>query len=156
MTLSRLSFFSSCSVPSWDLPFVRGIFDFSSVVETIATRFEEVKRTSLKGNRVREEDHINCYDKYARKLKQAKNWFDSRVKNWEKERLQTHDEGIATEQRDDDTGVGEERRTSDGVIGCEMLVDPPPFEGFDDEAFWLDLGGNWGDGMGFSNDACGS
>ena len=43
--LSRLSFYSSSSFPSWTTAFVAGILDLRIVLETFATKFEEAKST---------------------------------------------------------------------------------------------------------------
>jgi hypothetical protein len=82
--LDRLTFFTSPSCPSWDVPFVHSVIDFSTVLDTFASRFEQARAHTLSlmtpgenGMRAEQED---LYDRYTNRIQVVRAWFKNRVK----------------------------------------------------------------------------
>jgi len=160
MILNRLTFFTSADCPSWDVAFVRSIMDFAAVLDAFSGRFEQTRAHILstmspgeKGLRAEQED---LYDRYGRKIQLVKSWFEHRVKygshsswDWEqeKEKLRYSFE----EKRKESAGAVNAAPDGVGSAEPEIQLDPSLFDGLNDDSFWFDLAGDWGNGMELSN-----
>lgn len=164
MILERLSFFKSASCPSWNIPFVRSIIDFSAVLDKFGSLSEQahshnMSLFNLTPVQTPEQEELRKRNKM--RVQFARAWFEKRVQlgddmEWdmamEKARLM---QALDNEVRGPETGqLPTPTSTTDVNIPLEtpyqdMLLDTTVFDGFNDESFWFDLAGEWSDGAGF-------
>ncbi|KAF7888196.1 uncharacterized protein EAF02_002737 [Botrytis sinoallii] len=95
MVLARLSFYQNPLLPSWTLNFVREVCDLSWVLKELAERNDKAKFVDINittedgewgkdaevgsdGRRVGE-GWTDCFDKFARKIRLVKGWYDQKV-----------------------------------------------------------------------------
>ncbi|TGO78420.1 hypothetical protein BELL_0067g00140 [Botrytis elliptica] len=181
MVLARLSFYQNPLLPSWTLNFVREVCDLSWVLKELAERNDKAKFVDINittedgewgkdaevgsdGRRVGE-GWTDCFDKFARKIRLVKGWYDQKVAAYgSSAQSQPLGDGFGVDRNavegsgggsEDviegatltqvDTGLGgvvNEQASSDAlpVLGD---MDMSSWDGFDEQNFWMDLGGEW-------------
>ncbi|OCL01882.1 hypothetical protein AOQ84DRAFT_201482 [Glonium stellatum] len=161
--LDRLTFFKSPSCPSWDVPFVRSVIDLSTVLSTFAGRFEQAREHTcsqmMPGENSLRVEQANLYNRYALRTQMVREWFEHKAKfgnsaNWDweqaKVRLINAFEGKNKGMEQEHTPIPPTMAGYDIVElkDGNMQLDPSLFDGLNDDSFWLNLLGEWGDGPG--------
>ncbi|KAK9254864.1 hypothetical protein V1507DRAFT_502915 [Lipomyces tetrasporus] len=164
MILTRLTFFTSPSCPSWTIEIVRSIMDFSVVQDTLVARFEQARahtfsRMTPGENRAEREE---LYNRYIRILHKARALFENRVKfeksanaGWEQDKVRLIGP-FKGKNRDVERGDGPPTPSTSNsgameLMDDEMQLDQSLFDALNDDAFWLDLATEWGNGLGLYN-----
>ncbi|KAK9351234.1 hypothetical protein V1505DRAFT_356063 [Lipomyces doorenjongii] len=154
MILTRLTFFTSPSCPSWTIEIVRSIMDFSVVQDTLVARFEQARaHTMTQGENRAEREEL--YNGYIRKLHKARALFENRVKfeksanaGWEQDKVRVMGP-FEGKNRDVERGDGHPTPSTSNsgameLMDDEMQLDPSLFDALNDDALndnalWLDL-----------------
>ncbi|KAF5871843.1 uncharacterized protein Bfra_008868 [Botrytis fragariae] len=181
MVLARLSFYQNPLLPSWTLDFVREVCDLSWVLKELAERNDRAKFVDINittedgewgkdaevgsdGRRVGE-GWTDCFDKFARKIRLVRGWYDQKVAVYgSSSQSQPLGDGFRVDRNAvEGSGGGSEDVTEGGTLtqidaGLEGVVneqansdampvlgdmDMSPWDGFDEHNFWMDLGGEW-------------
>ncbi|KAM0128100.1 hypothetical protein ACHAPC_007653 [Botrytis cinerea] len=181
MVLARLSFYQNPLLPSWTLDFVREVCDLSWVLKELAERNDRAKFVDINittedgewgrdaevgsdGRRVGE-GWTDCFDKFARKIRLVKGWYDQRAAAYGSS-AQPHPlgDGFRVDRNAvEGIGDGSEDITEGGTltqidtrleeaVNAQVNSDSIPvlgemdmnsWDGFDGQNFWMDLGGEW-------------
>lgn len=191
MILARLSFYQNPHLPTWTLDFVREFCDLSWVLKELADRNDKAKFVDVnmtakdgewgkdaevdgEGRRVAE-GWTDCFDKFARKIRLVKAWYDQKVAAYgggggagpatlgdgfrvEKNALESGADGAAHEDVTEGGTLREIDAGMEGVVHSHENRDVLPVSGevdmnswdvFNEQNFWMDLGGEWDiDGLG--------
>ncbi|TGO30697.1 hypothetical protein BPAE_0004g01580 [Botrytis paeoniae] len=181
MVLARLSFYQNPLLPSWTLDFVREVCDLSWVLKELAERNDRAKFVDINittedgewgkdaevdsdGRRVGE-GWTDCFDKFARKIRLVRGWYDQKVAAYGSS-AQSHPlgDGFRVDRNAvEGSGGGSEDINEGGTLtqidaGLDEVInaqvnsdaipvlgdmDMSPWDGFDEQNFWMDLGGEW-------------
>ncbi|KAJ8066028.1 hypothetical protein OCU04_005121 [Sclerotinia nivalis] len=185
MILARLSFYQNPLLPSWTLDFVREVCDLSFILEELADRSENAKFVDI--NIITREDGewgqdaevdgegrgvgegwTDCFDKFARKIRLVKIWYDQKVAGYRGGATSMSaplGDGLRIDRNAMEGGSGgvNENVAQEGTVtqlgaGLESMVnsqvnsdvipilgemDMHSWNGSDEENFWMDLGGEW-------------
>ncbi|CAD6442206.1 e5122a6c-5659-43f3-9460-c2c5e2bb7ecc [Sclerotinia trifoliorum] len=173
MILARLSFYQNPLLPTWTLDFVREICDLSSTLEELANRNENAKYVDIDlitredrefglnaevdvEGRIVGEGWTDCFDKFARKIKLVKCWYDQKVAGYrgaaasvsmplggwlraDKNAMECGNGGINEDITQEGTQV------NSNVLPILGETDTNPWNRFEDQNFWMDLDGEWWD-----------
>ncbi|TGO11113.1 hypothetical protein BTUL_0117g00290 [Botrytis tulipae] len=178
MVLARLSFYQNPLLPSWNLDFVREVCDLSWVLKELAERNDRAKFVDINittedgewgkdaevgndGRRVGE-GWTDCFDKFARKIRLVRGWYDQKVAAYgSSAQSQPLGDGFRVDRNAvEGSGGGSEDINEGGTLtqidaGIEGVLneqvssdtmpllgdmDMSPWDGFDGHNFWMDLG----------------
>ncbi len=168
MLLHRLTFFKSPACPSWDVPFVRSVLDFSVVLDAFASRFEQARAQNsslmVPGETSLRAEQERVLSRHSEKIRLVRAWSEYKVKygdtagwDWgqEKRKLANRLKGKEKdgEQRDSLASTSMGIDSGSTLQNGEMQLDQGPIDGLNDDSFWLEFAAEWGDGLGlYSND----